>query len=458
MATRYPEIVDYNEAVQNPAHSFRDAELRQGRIEVNGLGLPVALSGGFALTYMMRAPRRKLAVRCFLREIPAVQQKYAAIAGACRALKSRYFVDFEYLADAMVLHGAAYPVIKMDWAEGETLGMWVERNHANARALGRLREAFAALATYLEQHKIGHGDIQTGNVIVSREGLRLVDYDGMYVPGMPPEFGCECGHRHFQHPLRTTAHFGPAIDRFSFLVVDLTLMALIEDPALYGRFCRGGEAIILHGEDFADPEASPLLRLIAQRPGLAAAVRNFAAVCRGDISAIPTLSEFRAGRNIPHHAAPRPQAAAAPAGTHARNRNLVARLLGDGAAGRSAPASGSAPVSAPASASPLPSPRWTTLAPHAPAGIDNAAILRGLHSAAPQPPLPPRPAPPSVAQVASPASQRPTPSPPLRPRIPRRGSFVIHPRLRQPRAPAATAPSPPPSAWQRLLRLFKTGS
>src|SRR5947209_20564317 len=123
MPARYPESVEYNEAVQNPAHAFRDAELRRGSIEVNNLGLPLALSGGFALTYMMRAGRQKLAVRCFLREIPAVQQKYAAIAGAVGALKSRYFVDFEYLADGIALHGTVYPIVKMDRAEGETLGV-----------------------------------------------------------------------------------------------------------------------------------------------------------------------------------------------------------------------------------------------------------------------------------------------------------------------------------------------
>lgn len=253
MPARYPEIVEYNEAVQNPGSAFRDPELRQGRIAVNALGLPVALSGGFALTYMMRAASRQLAVRCFLREIPAVQQKYAAIAEVFRALDSRYFVDFDYLADGIALDGLSYPVVKMDWAEGETLGVWLARNFGNRRALRRAREAFAALAAYLEEHAIGHGDIQTGNVIVSRAGLQLVDYDGVYVPGMPAEFGCECGDRHFQHPLRTTAHFGPTIDRFSFVVVDLSLAALIEDWSLYRRFCRGGEAIIFHAEDFADP-------------------------------------------------------------------------------------------------------------------------------------------------------------------------------------------------------------
>src|SRR5437870_7716277 len=101
----YPEIVEYNEAVQHPATAFCDPELRQGHVKLNALGLPVVLSGGFALTYMMAAPRRRLAVRCFHREVPAVQQKYAAIARVMQPLNSRYFVGFDYLADGIRIDG-----------------------------------------------------------------------------------------------------------------------------------------------------------------------------------------------------------------------------------------------------------------------------------------------------------------------------------------------------------------
>ena len=42
MLTPYPQIVEYNEAVQHPATAFRDPELRQGKVRVNALGLPAA--------------------------------------------------------------------------------------------------------------------------------------------------------------------------------------------------------------------------------------------------------------------------------------------------------------------------------------------------------------------------------------------------------------------------------
>jgi hypothetical protein len=302
--TPHPQIVDYNEAVQNPATAFRDAELRRGRIRQNALGLPLVLSGGFALAYRMEAPRRSLAVRCFHRRIDAGEQKYAALARAVAALNSRYFVEFEYLVEGIRIRGGFHPIVKMEWAEGDPLGIWLDDRSRDRAALQWLRGQFAELAEFLEQQRIAHGDIQNGNVIVAPDGLRLVDYDGVYVPGMPAGFASESGHKHFQHPGRSTAHFGPDIDRFSFIAVDLSLAALIEDPSLHRRFRQGGETILFRANDFVDPDHSEIFRLLGQNPRLRSAAHNFAAICQGDIAAVPRLADFRADRGIPRAAPP----------------------------------------------------------------------------------------------------------------------------------------------------------
>ena len=65
----YPQIVEYHEAVQHPSQAFTDPELKQGAVAENNLGLPLVMSGGFALTYAVTTPRRKCAVPCFHREI-----------------------------------------------------------------------------------------------------------------------------------------------------------------------------------------------------------------------------------------------------------------------------------------------------------------------------------------------------------------------------------------------------
>lgn len=323
MLTPYPQIIEYNEAVQNPGTAFRDPELRQGDVKINALGLPVALSGGFALTYMIATPRRRLAVRCFHREIPRVQQKYAAIARAVGALKSPYFVGFDFLPDGIAIRGGWYPVVKMDWVEGDPLGIWLDHNVGDRRALERLRAEFVGLAAFLEKHGIAHGDIQNGNVIIAPTGLKLVDYDGVFVPGMPAAFASETGHRHFQHPGRALAHFGPTIDRFSFIAVDLSLAALIEDPSLHRRFRQGGETILFRANDFADPERSEIFGILRRHGKLRQTAENFAAICRADLAAVPSLGDFLAGRNIPSA----PAATATPSAAVAA-RPRAARYIG----------------------------------------------------------------------------------------------------------------------------------
>ena len=121
----------------------------------------------------------------------------------------------------------------------------------------------------------------------------------MFVPGMPADFTSETGHKHFQHPGRGLAHFGPTIDRFSFIAVDLSLAALIEDPSLHRRFRQGGETILFRANDFADPERSEVFGLLRRQSKLRQAAENFAAICRADVTAVPSLADFLAGRNIP---------------------------------------------------------------------------------------------------------------------------------------------------------------
>src|SRR3979490_2752633 len=92
----YPQITDYQEAVQHPAQAFIDPDLQQGAGAENNLGLPLVMSGGFALTYAVTTPRRKCAVRCFHREIPAIQQKYHATSKKMRSPATGCFVDFDF--------------------------------------------------------------------------------------------------------------------------------------------------------------------------------------------------------------------------------------------------------------------------------------------------------------------------------------------------------------------------
>ncbi|MBI3897513.1 MAG: serine/threonine protein kinase [Gammaproteobacteria bacterium] len=296
----YPAPIEYNEAIQNPSTAFLDQELKQGKIEENNQGLPLVLSGGFALTYLLTTRRGKSAVRCFHRQVPGVENKYALIGKKVKALNSNYFVAFDYQHNGIRVKDGTYPIVRMDWVDGDTLGVYLDKNYSDASKLRKLRSDFQALSAFLESSGIAHGDIQNGNVIISNNVVRLIDYDGMYVEGLSPNSGTEVGHKHFQHPGRAaTNNFGPTIDRFSFIAIDLSLQALIEEKSLYKKYREGGETIIFKANDFADPQSSQLLQRLVGVESLRLYVERFISVCSADIQNVPSLSDFLAGKNIP---------------------------------------------------------------------------------------------------------------------------------------------------------------
>src|SRR5215467_5874998 len=295
----YPQITEYQEAVQHPLQAFVDPELKQGTVAENNLGLPLVMSGGFALTYAVTTPRRKCAVRCFHREIPAIQQKYDATSKKLRSLAVGCFVDFDFQQSGINVRQRMFPIVRMDWVEGDTLGVWLDKHFDDKRALEKARTDFVGIAGFLEREGIAHGDIQNGNVMMANGEIKLIDYDGMFVPGMRPGEGSETGHKHFQHPDRRVSHFGPEMDRFSFIAVDLSLRAVIEDKSLYPKFREGGETIIFKANDFADPQNSEIFRRLLAMAKLKEQARHFAAICNAPLAAVPTLDEFLAGRSIP---------------------------------------------------------------------------------------------------------------------------------------------------------------
>ncbi|MGW4561577.1 hypothetical protein ACWEN3_03915 [Streptomyces sp. NPDC004561] len=171
----------------------------------------------------------------------------------------------------------------MEWTEAVTLSSWLDDNHAHPFAVDRLADRFEALTRDLAAHEIAHGDLQHGNLLVaSDDTLRLVDYDGMYVPALAGMGGTERGHRNYQSPMRGNDDFGAALDRFSAWVIFLSLKAIASDPALWNRLHEpSGEFLLLTEDDFKSPGGSTRLQTLLSHPdrtvsGLADQVRSLA--------------------------------------------------------------------------------------------------------------------------------------------------------------------------------------
>jgi hypothetical protein len=111
-----------------------DADLKQGTAETNNLGLPLVLSGGSALTYTLTTLRKKFAVRCFHRDIPSVEQEYDLISKKLRALRSSYFVEFHIQNPGIKVHQHNFPIVRMDWVDEHSLGVWLDKSSSNGTA------------------------------------------------------------------------------------------------------------------------------------------------------------------------------------------------------------------------------------------------------------------------------------------------------------------------------------
>ncbi|MFI1030556.1 hypothetical protein [Streptomyces sp. NPDC020951] len=287
---QFPSGADYAEALQHTQLCFRHPELKGARPELTKLGLPRAISGAFASVFSLTSASsgQRYAIKCFTRHVPDQERRYEAISSRLAQLdpaelSQPWNLGFEYLPDAISVGRDRYPVLKMEWVEAVTLSSWLDDNHAHRFAVDRLADRFEALTHDLTTHEIAHGDLQHGNLLVaSDDTLRLVDYDGMYVPALAGMGGTERGHRNYQSPVRGNDDFGAELDRFSAWVIFLSLKAIASDPALWNRLHEpSGEFLLLTEDDFKNPGGSARLQTLLAHPdrtvsGLADQVRSLA--------------------------------------------------------------------------------------------------------------------------------------------------------------------------------------
>jgi hypothetical protein len=260
----WPTPQDYNEALQNPRVSFDDPDLRNGTPELTPLGLPRAITGGFASVYRIQSSAGHWAVRCFLRDFADHKERYAAIGRHIAAARLPYTVGFQFLEKGIRVRGKWHPILKMEWIEALSFPEYIEDNIGNPLVISTLADRWIAMLRALKKHSIAHADLQHGNVLISGGDFRLIDYDGMFVPALAGRTSHEVGHRNYQHPARREIDFGAHLDNFSGWMIYLTLIALSVDSSLWSRFGRGEEHLLFRKDDLDQPRFSRVFRSLEQ--------------------------------------------------------------------------------------------------------------------------------------------------------------------------------------------------
>jgi hypothetical protein len=143
--------------------------------------------------------------------------------------------------------------------------------------------------------------LQHGNVLLvpatnaNALSLKLIDYDGMWVPALAGSPPGEVGHAAYQHPQRLReGTCSLEVDRFPLLVVATALTALKRGGRALWHWYDNGDNLLFRQEDFEAPSKSRLFSelLKAADPSVRVLAENLIEAARNPLEQTPPLDEL----------------------------------------------------------------------------------------------------------------------------------------------------------------------
>ena len=256
----YPEIIDYIDSILHLSKSVFDPVLKKGeaqRKKINPL-LPLQFAGGNACVFRINVDGGSYALKCWTLEgVDNIETRYIEIASYLKKNQLPYFVDFEYQKNGIIVGKEIFPIARMQWVEGVDLKTFINNNiKSSSQQLYNLADMFLEMVSQLHKKNISHGDLHHENIMIDNSGqLRLIDYDGMYVPNLRGKNDLPEGLPGYQHPSRGKLNMlHPKSDYFSELVIYLSILGLAENPKYWNSI--GSEELLFKETDFIDPSKS----------------------------------------------------------------------------------------------------------------------------------------------------------------------------------------------------------
>ena len=298
----WPTPNDYDEAAENLRHSMGDEELRAGQAAMDDQQLPMVWAGSFASVYRIDCPAtgKSWALKCFTREVSVRQERYRHIAAHLQAARLPFTVPFVYLDRGIQVHGQWFPAVKMEWVKGQTLNHFVKESLEKPRMLRQLLDLWPKLVSRLRDAGIAHADLQHGNVLLvpaadGKLALKLIDYDGMYVPALAGTPSGELGHSNYQHPERLRRRaYNADVDRFSHLAIYTSVHCLKSGGQDLWQQFNNDDNLLFRETDFRKPGASTVFQSLCQLGDVQtrAMVGRLILACNQRLEAVPWLDEL----------------------------------------------------------------------------------------------------------------------------------------------------------------------
>ena len=256
-------ISEYVKAIQDAADNLD--KLAYLTPVLDDHGEPYRSSGAFAVVFKMqdKSTGKYYALKCFTEEQEGRADAYRQIADELDMVDSPYITSVKYMEKELFADSQCeedeFPVLLMDWVEGETMEAYISANYHNQSAMSMLCYRFGKMAAWLRTQSFAHGDIKPDNIIVRPDGsLALVDYDGMFVPAMKGSKSPTIGTKDFSHPLRTMDDFDETIDDFSLASIALSLKAISMNFTLLDIY-GASDRLLFSENDYRNPSNSKVI-------------------------------------------------------------------------------------------------------------------------------------------------------------------------------------------------------
>ena len=261
----WPSFTDYEFFVKNAFdYSVLDPMLKNGE-PMRGI------SGGFSRVYPVKVASRTFALRCWVKNVSDAKHRYEEISAHLKQVDSPYFVDFEYVPEGILVNGIKYPITRMEWVEGVSLREFIEQNLQNPHIFKSVTDEFQKMVSTLHKHKIAHGDLQDGNILLKQNSngveIKLIDYDSLFVPALRGQLEQILGLPEYQHPKRIAGggQANDKVDYFSELVIYLSFLSLAEKPELWNQFKdKTDRGLLFSKADFENPDTSDIFQALGK--------------------------------------------------------------------------------------------------------------------------------------------------------------------------------------------------
>ena len=265
---QYPLISEYVRAIQDASNNLD--ELAHLVPVLDDHGEPYRSSGAFAVVFKMKDEQtgKCYALKCFTEEQEGRAEAYRQIADELENVKSSYITSVRYLEKEIFVESSCeedeFPVLLMDWIDGETMEDYIAKNHKDKYSMIMLCSRFYNLAFWLRSQPFAHGDIKPDNIMICKgDKLTLIDYDGMFVPSMKGQKSPTIGTKDFSHPLRSIDDFDKTIDDFALATILLSLHAMGQNPSLFELYGSEGR-LLFANNDYLSPYSSIAFKSLKQ--------------------------------------------------------------------------------------------------------------------------------------------------------------------------------------------------